>query len=201
MIGALPTKLEVCGKVYPINTDYRVILQIISAMNDDELKDSEKAYICLKQIYGDHLKEIPKEDYSEALKEAYLFIDYNPTLDNNKKNPKVVDWEQDEQLIFPAINKVAGAEVRAIPHVHWWTFLGWFQSIDTDGSVFGMVLTIRQKRSKHKKLEKWEKEFYSANKDICVIHGKHKPIRGKDTADTMDKVFGALAAGKEEGVK
>lgn len=36
---------------------------------------------------------------------------------------KVMDWEQDEPILFPAINQVAGCEVRSVPYIHWWTFV------------------------------------------------------------------------------
>ena len=55
-------------------------------------------------------------------------------------------------------------------YLHWWTFLGYFMEI-TDG-VFSQVLGIRTKKAKHKKLDKWEQEFYSKNKALCALRPK-----------------------------
>lgn len=199
-LGALPTKLNVNGHLYDINADYRAILQVISAYNDDALQDREKAYICLRQLYRDGLDQMNKDDYGAALTAANSFIQCGLQHDEDKPSPRIVDWEKDEQLIFPAINRVAGQEVRALPFVHWWTFLGWFQSIDHD-NVWTMVLTIRQKKATGKKLEKYEKEFYNANKDMCVIE-RSRNRRLKTSTDRMNDAFERLLAAKhadEEG--
>ena len=161
MIGQLPQTLNVCNKTYDIRSDYRNILRIITAFNDESLPDEQKAYICLRRMYK-RFKDMP----AEAMKAATDFIECR--LSNDKPSPKVVDWEKDEQLIFPAINKAAGTEVRAVPYLHWWTFLGYFQAIDRN-DLWGFVLTIRQKKATGKKLEKYEAEFYSANRDLCSL--------------------------------
>jgi hypothetical protein len=75
-----------------------------------------------------------------------------------------MDWEQDAEIIIPAINQVAGREIRLDPGIHWWTFFGWYMSIG-DG-LFASVLRIRSKKAKGKKLEKWEEEFYQDNKKL-----------------------------------
>jgi len=185
MLGLLPKTLEVNGTSYSINPDYRNILQIFTAFNDDELKDNEKTYICLRRLYTD-FSTIPKTDYAEAYKAASDFIECR--MHSDKPGPKVVDWEKDEQLIFAAVNKVAGTEIRAVPYMHWWTFLGYFQGIDRD-DIWGFVLTIRQKKAKHKKLEKYENEFYLANRSLCEIKQVDKK---KDAEDYLLALYNDL---------
>ena len=167
MIGKLPQTLKVCDKTYAIRSDFRDILTIIMAYNDKDLSDREKVFVCLSRIFKD-VGSLPKNEktYVEALKAATEFIECR--MSSDKPSPKVVNWEKDEQLIFPAINKVAGVEVRAVPYLHWWTFLGYFQAIDRD-DLWGVILTIRQKKATGKKLEKYEKEFLSANRELCSI--------------------------------
>ena len=45
--------------------------------------------------------------------------------------------------------------------------MGYFMEIE--GGTFSTVLAIRQKKMKGKKLEKWEQDVYSHNKNICEI--------------------------------
>ena len=75
MLGLLPTSLQVAGKQYNIQTDYRNILRIITAYTDKELTDSEKVYICMRRLYGEDFYKIPSDDYEEAIKQANLFIE------------------------------------------------------------------------------------------------------------------------------
>ena len=78
-----------------------------------------------------------------------------------------MDWEQDAAIIIPAVNSVAGREIRLDPGIHWWTFFGWYMSIG-DG-LFASVLRIRSKKAKGKKLEKWEEEFYRENRHLIDL--------------------------------
>lgn len=169
MVGDLPRSVTVNGREYTVRTDFRDILKILSAFSDPELEDAERIYVCLC-IFYERFDRIPRRDYEAALKAAVQFVDHNASGDAQeaeKRSPRVMDWEQDEALLFPAVNKVAGFEVRSAKYVHWWTFLGYYMEI-SDG-VFAQVLNLRMKKAKGKKLEKWEREFWNQNKDICVL--------------------------------
>lgn len=188
MLGSLPQTLDVNGTTYRIRSDFRSILRIIAAFNDDELTDAEKLYVCLKQTYRD-FENIPHDDYAEAYEQAVWFINCGEEAKSDRKNPKTVDWERDEKLIFPAINKAAGQEVRLAEYMHWWTFMGYFQSIDRE-STYGYVLALRQKRAKGKQFEKWEKEFWNNNREICDLH--LTASSGHDAEDALTALYNQL---------
>lgn len=96
-------------------------------------------------------------------------------------------------MLFPAVNKVAGVEVRSLPYLHWWTFLGYFQAIDHD-DLFSHVLSIRQKRAKGKKLEKWEQEFYKNNRNLCSLKDPAQVDSAKVVKNTAQSIFDSLIA-------
>lgn len=168
MIGQLPRTITVGGEEYAIRSDYRDILNIISAINDPNLENAEKVFVCLYIFYED-FENMPERDYEEAYTKANDFISAD-SKQSAGKHPRVMDWEQDEQIIFPAINKVAGFEVREKEYIHWWTFLGYFMEI-SDG-VFSNVMSLRAKKAKGKKLEKWEQEYWRENQDLCKLQEK-----------------------------
>lgn len=190
----LPTSLNVGGKDYKIRTDYRVILDILSALNDpeifepgmtDEEKQTEKAMTMLQILYID-FDSIPSCDWEEASKKASDFIDCGIKNDG-KPSPKTMDWEQDAPLIVPAINKVYNNDIRSVEYMHWWTFFGLYMEIGE--STFATVINIREKRRKGKKLEKWEKEFYSKNKSLIDLKVK-KLERSEEEKNELRKLFG-----------
>jgi len=191
MLGLLPKTLNVGGTEYKIRSDYRDIFRIVSAFNDPELSDREKVYVCLKQVYLD-FEKIPKHFYETAYETAVSFIECN--MPDDRPSPKLINWEKDEQLVFPAVNKVAGYEVRSVPYLHWWTFLGYFQGIDRD-DTWGFILGIRQKRAKLKKLEKHEQEFYNANRILCDVN---KPKTREDSYNDLEKIYAELMEGGAE---
>lgn len=174
----LPTSLCVGGKEYEIRTDFDVIIDILTAMNDPDIfepsmtedeKMHEKVATMLQILYVD-FDSIPFERWQEAAEKAVEFIDMG-IKDDGKKKPHTMDWEQDAPIIAPAINRVLGGDVRSMEHLHWWTFLGAYMEIGE--SFFANVISIRQKRAKGKKLEKWEQEFYRENKSIVDLQKKY----------------------------
>lgn len=186
MLGQLPTTLKVNGTDYKIRYDYRNILRILQCFNNDEMGDAEKVLVCLKRLY-ENFSALPRDDYAEAYEKAIAFIDFQSNTNNSRRpRPVVMDWTKDEQLIFPAINKVAGQEVRLMPVLHWWTFLGYYLSVDAD-NLFSHVVAIRAKKSRGEKLDKAERRFYEANRDICDLQSSGNTR--KDAEDELDKMF------------
>lgn len=167
MNASLPHSVTVNGTERTIRTHFRDILNIIAAFNDPELENGEKVYITLVVLYKD-FNSIPEEDHEAAFKAAMEFIDYG--INEDSQSPRIMDWDQDESIVFPAINKVAGFETRSGRYIHWWTFMGYYMEISE--GVFSNVLSLRLKKAKGKKLEKWEREYWSANKSICVLKPK-----------------------------
>lgn len=175
MIGCLPKSLFVGGVERPIRSDFRVALLILQAYQDVELTDYEKATVCVECLY---LDRIPMEQYEEALKRACWYIDGGNTA-HSRASVRVMDWEQDEALIFPAINRVAGKEVRAEEYLHWWTFLGYFMEIGE--SAFSTVVGIRNKLGRGKQLEKWERDYLRE-------HGEQIKLRPRYTTEEREEI-------------
>lgn len=158
----LPVSLRVGGKDYAIRYGWRAIIDVLIAMNDPELDSQSKAIVMLKIVYP-AWNEIPYEDLREACEKACSFIDCGQK-DDGKNHPRIIDWEQDASIIIPAVNNVSHTEIRLNPDLHWWTFFGYFMEIRE--SLFSSIINIRQKLSKGKRLEDYEKEFYRENKDL-----------------------------------
>lgn len=170
MIGLLPKSLLINGQNVPIRTDFRVALIVLSAMNDPDLDEKEKIFIMVDAIIG--MDKISEENLQEAAKQVSWYLDGGKEPSEESPNQKkLMDWDQDEQMIFSAINSVAGIETRAQDYIHWWTFLGYFNEIHE--GLFSQVLLIRQKRAKGKKLEKYEEEFYRNNKNLIDLKEKY----------------------------
>ena len=85
--------------------------------------------------------------------------------------PKLLDWQQDAQIIVADVNKAAGMEIRAMPYMHWWTFLSWFHAIG-EGQL-ATVVSIRDKLRRGKKLEKWEQEYYRKNRNRVELKKRY----------------------------
>lgn len=189
----LPTSLEVGGKEYKIRTDYRVILDILSAMNDPEIfepgmtedeKKAEQVMVMLQILYID-FDTMPPANWQEATKKACDFIDCGIKGDDKPK-PRTMDWEQDAPIIAPEVSKIAGRDIR-IGKTHWWEFFGYYIGIGE--GVFNTIVSIREKRRKGKKLEKWEQEYYRSNKTLIDLRIKREE-RSEEEKEALRELFG-----------
>ena len=156
-----PTSLNIGGTDYEIRTDYRAVLDLLTALNDNDLTDSDEqieAYMksrVILEIMFPQCDDIPAEHLQEALDKVVEFIDMGITEDSKK--PKTMDWEQDAPILIPAINKVLNCEIRAEKYIHWWTFLGAYMGMGE--RLSSDTVSIRKKKDRGKKLDKWEVEF------------------------------------------
>ena len=166
----LPTTVTVNGKEREIRSDYRAILDIISALNDVNLSDEEKAYVTLKIFYP-QFDDITAEEAQEAIEKCFNFIECG-NKDDGKKQPKLVDWEQDFQYIITPINAVAGKEVRALDYLHWWTFISYYYEISGE-CTFAQIVSIRDKQARGKQLDKQEREWYRRNQTKVDIKNRY----------------------------
>ncbi len=173
MIGALPEYLTVGDTEYSIRSDYRNVLQVFEAFNDPELEPVEKWIVAIYLFFedfscADDVLEALENGFQieEAMKQITWFIAAGKSHGKEIELP-VYDWVQDEQMIFSAVNKVAGKETRELEYLHWWTFLGYFNEIGE--GTFSFIVEIRNKLNKGKKLEKYEKEFLSHNKELVRL--------------------------------
>lgn len=164
MMYDLPTSLEIDGIEHPIRSDYRAALDICAALSDSEFTNNEKIMALLEILYGD-CEAI--ENIEEAVKKALWFISCGDDSTPQRKRPKLMDWQQDFAYIVAPVNRIAGCEIRSLPYLHWWTFISYYYEIGE--CTFSNIISIRNKRAKGKKLEKWESEFYRDNRKMIDL--------------------------------
>lgn len=185
MIGQLPVAFEIGGQSYKIDSDFRNILTIFEAFSDNKLTDKEKAYICIKRLY---INNIPFKYTEEAIRKAYWFCDGGDMPKTEPDKIRTIDWKHDEQIIFPAVSKTMSIpDVRSLPYLHWWTFLGCFGEIGE--GLFSTVLSIRRKKSNGKTLEKYEQEFFKQNKELIVLRTSEEQAAIDETEEFLKTII------------
>ena len=174
MIGVLTETLTVGGREYPIRTDYRDVLQVLEAFSDEELEHIEKWIVAVYLLFedfscADDVLEAVEDgfDLGEAVEQISWFLSVGKPEEKDRDAP-LYDWKQDEQMIFAAVNKVAGREVREADYMHWWTLSGYVNGVDKD-DFWTFVISIRDKLNKKKKLEKNEREFLNKNRELVIL--------------------------------
>lgn len=178
MLGRLPDSITIHDRIYKLRTDYRNVLDTFVVFNDPELSQQEKwfttIYLMLEDFscYEDLEQAIIEGfDCKEACKQLSWFFNAGKAESKTASKAPLYDWEQDEQIIFAAVNHVANKELREVEYIHWWTFLAYFNEIGE--GLFSYVVGIRKKRSKGQKLDKAEQQFVKENPEIVELKKKH----------------------------
>lgn len=167
----LPESLVVGGKTQPIHPDFRDVLGIIRVFGRSDLWPEGRLYLALRLFYPEYASIEPK-DRKEAADAMFRFI-AGGKEETGPEGPRLLDWEADADLIVSDVNRVAGREIRSLPFVHWWTFLGWFSAVG-EGRL-SAVVSIRKKLSEGKALEPWEKEWCRKNPQRARLKGPEDP--------------------------
>ena len=111
-----------------------------------------------------------KETIEALVKEMFKVINNGAeeTEQNTSNKPQLMDWQHDFKQLAPPISRILGYDVRTPDkYTHWWTFLGGYMEIGE--CTFSNVVSIRSKKAKGKKLEKWEEEFYRENRKMIDL--------------------------------
>lgn len=166
----LPISVEIDGKEYSIRSkcDYRVILDVIEALNDESLEMEHRVQCALFIFYEDLTDLI---DVQTAIMEMYRIINLGEETTEEEHKPKLMDWKHDFTQLAPPISRVLGYSVRdGKNYTHWFDFIGAYMEIGD--CTFANIISIRNKRLKGKKLEKYEQEFYGENRKLIDLPHK-----------------------------
>ena len=169
----LPVALQIGEQSFTIRNrgDYRMVIDCFICLDDIDLTEQERIMACLIIFYED-INDIDDigllPDVEEAVKKMFWFFNAGqPEYKNEKKSPKLIDWDNDSMLICSAVNNVAGKEIRALEYLHWWTFMAYYMAVNE--SFLSNIINIRSKIANGKKLEKYEKTFQNENPQYFMM--------------------------------
>ncbi len=164
----LPHQARLGGRAVAIHTDYRDVLQIIAWLNGAEgadLPPEGRWYVAMRLFYPG-FDALPRALWQPAAEYLAWFL-AGGRPQPAAPGPRLLDWQQDAPLIVAGVNRAAGQDVRAMPYLHWWSFLACFDAIG-EGSL-STVVAIRDKLRRGKKLEPWELEFYRTHRGVVDL--------------------------------
>ena len=173
-IFSLPTSVAAGDKSYSVRSDFRVILEIFVMLDDPDLTEADKTEALMRMFYVER-----PTDAEAALQTFNDFVDPRRAASplgrhgsqGKKSSARLIDWQQDFDLMVAPINHILGFECRAAEYLHWRTFLSAYLEIPPE-SVFARVLRIREKLRTGKKLEKYERTWYNKNRDLVHLRPK-----------------------------
>lgn len=140
LVDDLPTSVEVDGREYLVNSDFRTNLMTIMAFEDPELTTFEKQIILLSNTYP----KIP-ENVGEAARKAIWFLncDEEPRQELNDNPMRLYSFSKDAQLIYAAFRHTHGVDLKTV-EMHWWVFHALFMDLGSD-TAFSNLVQLRKR--------------------------------------------------------
>lgn len=187
-----PTSVEINGKEYALNTDFRVGLKTILAWEDPELTAREKTLVMLRLLY----KVIPP-DTQKACELAVYFLNCGEEKDDGEaaESPvrRVYSFTKDAKYIYSAIRQTHGIDLETVKYLHWWKFCYLFLDLDPD-CMFQQMLHLRQQKQRGK-LTKEEQAIYYRLRDILDLPQEKDAQTRSAEEEFMEKLLGSGVKG------
>lgn len=141
MLDRLPTEY----KGYPINSDFRIGVQIFQALNDSELTEIEQAYKACELLFDvEGIEEYPDILTMQEGIQWFLSGWYtdNP-VKSSREEKKDMDYDVDQWRIFSAFLTQFGINLNEID-MHFWVFMGLLSTLNE--CAFTRIVDIRTKK-------------------------------------------------------
>ncbi|WP_312093475.1 Gp15 family bacteriophage protein [Aminipila sp.] len=184
----LPTSLEVNGKAYDIDSDFRTCIKIFQYLEDNQYNDYEKMQLMLGLLF---VNDILEEDIDAAITQASIFLDCGRSSSENSnglKYGRLYSWTQDLQYIIAAANASLGFSCRGTKYLHWWDFM---TALMECKECTLSTLIYQRKLRKQGKQSKADKEWWTENKEIAELENKVILTTEEQTAlDKFNKLLG-----------
>ena len=133
----LPDKVEVDGRKYKLDLDFRNVLRMIEIMSREDLLSEARNYLALKCV----MRRVPR-NVGQAMT-AVSAILFPKTKKKGNKGPKLTDYTQDADLIRAAFLQCYGINLWR-EKLHWFEFTGLLAGLP-EGSRYIDIVGIRAK--------------------------------------------------------
>ena len=176
MLDKLPTEY----KGYPINSDFRIGIQIFQVLSSDELTDIEKTYKACELLFDVGSGQFPDGNTMEEGIQWFLSDWYtdNPVKSSGKER-KDMDYDVDQWRIFSAFLTQFGINLNEVD-MHFWVFMGLLSTLEE--CAFTRVIDVRTRKI-DPKAKPSEKEAMRKVKERYALEQAEEQLTPQEQAE------------------
>ena len=157
-----PTEIEVNGRTYKINTDYRVALACFKAIEDDSINDTERALAIITLLLG---KDVRYKDYEECLNKCAIYLRCGKE-ENDDINEADMDYLQDEEIIRTSIRQCYHENINE-KYLHWWEYNELIEGLTAE-TALSQIRELRSYDLSDETDEKRKKQIQKAKNRVAL---------------------------------
>lgn len=139
-----PQFVEINGKEYKINTDFRIAIKCNEIAEDKTIGDFERALAIIYTLYGDEGLENVK-DHEKLIEYAKKFLSCELPLNYEKDGKPDMDYIQDKNLIQSSFKYDYQYNPYNLKYLHWYEF--YFDLNNLSNSDFGDCCILSKVRN------------------------------------------------------
>lgn len=186
-----PEYVEVEGKRYKINTDFRVAIKCFEIIEDNSIGDFERSLGVICTLFGkDSIDDIDKCKKLLELAEKYLLCGKEVEKTNQKKD---MDYKQDYPYIKTSFLSDYGIRLDD-EKMHWWEFFELVNGLSNDelGSccIFNRVRNLRNFDVNKIKDSKEKRKIQEAQKRVALKKEVNLTEKQKESVNQIMKDLG-----------
>lgn len=183
MFNVILDRLPDNYKGYLIRTDFRIGMQIISCLKDEELTQEERYYISLNLLYGNSVPQDTKLAFKGLMWFLNLGEEDDEIIKSNSKQKDVMDFEIDSSRIYSGFMSVLGIDLSK-EKMHWFKFR--YLLLELIKCHLSNVIEIRTQDTKD--MSPKQKTELNRLKKLYSINKKEELERQKEIKQFLDSL-------------
>ncbi|MBQ8207061.1 MAG: hypothetical protein IJZ77_06320 [Bacilli bacterium] len=159
-----PTKMEVNGRIYDINTDYRVALACLKAIDDDTISGYEKFIAVESLLLG---VNVLRQDELALKPKIMKYLRCGRDINVNTSEVDM-DYIQDETIIRTSIRQCYNnLDIGKIDYLHWYEYNELIEGLTTE-TLLNKIRELRTYDVSKETDLKRKKEIENAKKRVAL---------------------------------
>lgn len=196
LLDPLPVEWKsVNGTVYPLDTDFRIGIQICLIQEDPELTEREKNLKIQEMLFIDCMPVDAKE--IEQCVNFFINGWYQDKQSEKKENKRLMDFNVDQWRIYSAFLAQYQIDLHEIEYMHFWKFMGLLSTLQE--CSYTRVIDIRQRKIKPK-MDAEDKKILKEAKEIYELPELRSLEEREIDAGIYDFLGGAMSEAEKKRV-
>ena len=183
-----PTEIEVNGKIYKLDTDFRTAIACFKAINDKELSNFKRGYAILTLLIDGHF-EI--SEMNQLLEKCAIYLRCGKH-ENMTKDKVDINYVKDEARIRTSIRQCYyGYDLNKIDYLHWWEYNELIEGL-TEETLLSKVREIRNYDLSEEKDLKRREKILEMKKQVALDDEDEEKLteEEQENVSAFDKAMG-----------
>lgn len=194
-----PEYVKVDGKLYKINTDFRIAIECNNIAMDESIDEYERALAIIYKLFGEEGLNCKNQDKLLELSLKYLSLNNKEESLKTKNNSKYeLDFNKCKGIIRSSFKFDYKYDPYELEYLHWYDFYNDLQNLSTSEfgncCILNRITSILNQDINEIKDSKSKKQLIDTQKELkekyCIIKERKQTEAQRESAKEFYKALG-----------